>query len=98
MHQVPFTWNYFATGHGKGIVDGYGGEAKSVAYEQVLSKMGNVLLRMLQILQKFAQQIYIVLLLTFWLKSNYRNLKIWIFGVFLQKLGYTLSTCSCYEY
>ena len=73
MHQVPFTWNYFATGHGKSVVDGIGGEAKPVAYEQVLSKMGNVLFRMLQILQTFAQQIYIVLLLTFWLKSNYRK-------------------------
>lgn len=42
--------NYFATSHGKGVIDGIGGEAKSIA-----------------------QQIYIMLLLTSWLNSNYRK-------------------------
>ena len=30
QHSAKFTWDYFATGHGKGMVDGIGGEAKSM--------------------------------------------------------------------
>ena len=42
-YQVPFTWNYFATGHGKGVVDGIGREAKSIACPRILSKMISVI-------------------------------------------------------
>ena len=38
QHSAKFTWDYFATGHGKGVVDGIGGEAKSMVQQQVLSK------------------------------------------------------------
>ena len=30
QHSAKFTWDYFATGHGKGVVDEIGGEAKSM--------------------------------------------------------------------
>ena len=40
--SAKFTWDYFATGHGKGVVDGIGGEAKSMVRQQVLSKNKNV--------------------------------------------------------
>lgn len=33
-----FTWKYFATSHGKGIVDGIGGRAKSIVRTEVMSK------------------------------------------------------------
>lgn len=32
------TWKYFATSHGKGVVDGIGGSAKSLVREQVMSR------------------------------------------------------------
>ena len=41
QHSAKFTWDYFATGHGKGMVDGIGGEAKSMVRQQVLSKNKN---------------------------------------------------------
>lgn len=34
----PFQWKYFATSHGKGIVDGVGGNAKSLVRAEVMSK------------------------------------------------------------
>ena len=40
--SAKFTWDYFATGHGKGVVDGIGEEAKSMVRQQVLSKNKNV--------------------------------------------------------
>ena len=33
-----FTWKYFATSHGKGVVDGVGGRAKSLVRSAVMSK------------------------------------------------------------
>ena len=42
QHSAKFTWDYFATGHGKGLVDGTGGAAKSMVRQQVLSKNKNV--------------------------------------------------------
>ena len=33
-----FTWKYFATSHGKGVVDGIGRQAKSIVRNGVLSK------------------------------------------------------------
>ena len=41
QHSAKFTWDYFATGHGKGMVDGIGGEVKSMVQQQVLSKNKN---------------------------------------------------------
>lgn len=36
--KKPFTWKYFATSHGKGIVDGVGGRIKSIVRTSVMSK------------------------------------------------------------
>ena len=33
--NLPVSWNYFSTSHGKGIVDGIGGAAKARVREQV---------------------------------------------------------------
>ena len=33
QHSAKFTWDYFATGHGKGMVDGIGGEVKSMVQQ-----------------------------------------------------------------
>ena len=40
-HSAKFTWDYFATSHGKGMVDRIGGEVKSMVQQQVLSKNKN---------------------------------------------------------
>ena len=37
-YQRKFTWRYFATSHGKGVVDGVGGRAKSLVRTEVMSK------------------------------------------------------------
>ena len=37
-YKHQFTWKYFATGHGKGVVDGVGGLAKSLVRAEVMSK------------------------------------------------------------
>lgn len=37
-YGCKFTWKYFATSHGKGIVDGIGGRAKSIVRTEVISK------------------------------------------------------------
>ncbi|CAF4753334.1 unnamed protein product, partial [Rotaria sp. Silwood2] len=34
---IELTWNYFATSHGKGVVDGLGGTIKRLAYRAILS-------------------------------------------------------------
>ena len=45
-HSIKeFHWNFFATGHGKGVVDGIGGEAKSLVRQHVLSKTKNVVVQ-----------------------------------------------------
>lgn len=36
-YSRPFHWKYFATSHGKGIVDGIGGSAKSLVRQRVMS-------------------------------------------------------------
>ena len=36
-----FFWKYFATGHWKGVVDGIGGKAKTLAHAKVMSKGDN---------------------------------------------------------
>ena len=48
-YQHPFTWKYFATSHGKGVVDGVGGRAKSLVRQKVMSK---VMIESLYSLQK----------------------------------------------
>jgi hypothetical protein len=35
---VPISWNYFATGHGKGAVDGIGGDVKRKVWGEILSR------------------------------------------------------------
>ena len=40
--QCEIRWQYFATSHGKGVVDGIGGAAKSAVRRRVLSKSGPV--------------------------------------------------------
>ena len=37
-YNKPFTWKYFATSHGKGVVDGVGGRAKSIVRMAMMSK------------------------------------------------------------
>lgn len=39
--QVQVFWKYFATSHGKGVVDGIGGSAKSLVRKSVMSKGKN---------------------------------------------------------
>ena len=36
--QVPFTWNYFTTAHGKGVVDEICREVKIIARQQVFQQ------------------------------------------------------------
>lgn len=36
-YSRPFHWKYFATSHGKGVVDGIGGSAKSLVRQRVMS-------------------------------------------------------------
>ena len=44
-YKRNFTWKYFATSHGKGIVDGVGGSAKSIVRTAVMSKNAKMLLQ-----------------------------------------------------
>ena len=37
-YQKDFSWKYFATSHGKGVVDGVGGRAKSLVREKWMSQ------------------------------------------------------------
>ena len=39
-YKRNFSWKYFATSHGKGVVDGVGGRAKSLVRQKSLSKSG----------------------------------------------------------
>ena len=41
--STSFYLKLIGSGHGKGVVDGIGGEAKSIVCQQVLSKMKNVI-------------------------------------------------------
>ncbi len=36
-HKIFATWNFFATSHGKGVVDGIGGSVKRVVWRQILA-------------------------------------------------------------
>jgi len=40
-YNKNFQWKYFATSHGKGVVDGIGGRAKSLVRQAVMSKTAN---------------------------------------------------------
>ena len=40
-YQHPFSWKYFATSHGKGVVAGVGERAKSLVRQKVTSKGGD---------------------------------------------------------
>ena len=39
-YKRNFAWKYFATSHGKGVVDGVGGRAKSLVRQKSMSKSG----------------------------------------------------------
>ena len=39
---VPMQWNYFATSHGKGVVDGIGGTVKRIVWNAVVSRKATV--------------------------------------------------------
>jgi hypothetical protein len=41
-YQKVFRWEYFATSHGKGAVDGIGGQVKRVVWDSVRAKKTNV--------------------------------------------------------
>jgi hypothetical protein len=41
-HSVQVVWNYFATSHGKGVVDGIGGSVKGYVYRRILSGSSTV--------------------------------------------------------
>jgi hypothetical protein len=43
--QCEVEWKFFATSHGKGVVDGIGGKVKSVVRQQVLSKKNEVIVQ-----------------------------------------------------
>ena len=40
--QRTFMWKYSATSHGKGIVDGIGGNVKRLVKQKMLSQGGNI--------------------------------------------------------
>lgn len=42
LYNKPLTWKFFATSHGKGVVDGIGGNAKSVVRTKMLRQDGTV--------------------------------------------------------
>ena len=37
-HKRPFSWKYFATSHGKGVVDGIGGKSKAFVRAKIMTK------------------------------------------------------------
>ena len=43
--NLPMNWQYFATTHGKGVVDGIGGAAKSIVRQNVMSKGKNIIVQ-----------------------------------------------------
>ena len=51
-YNQQFLWKYFATSHGKGIVDGIGGRAKSLVRSKVMSQGDNRIV--VQLSQDFA--------------------------------------------
>ena len=40
--EIPISWNFFATSHGKGAVDGIGGEVKRIVRREVLAGKADV--------------------------------------------------------
>ena len=41
-HNLTITWNFFATSHGKGVVDGIGGTAKRAVWRHIQSEKAHV--------------------------------------------------------
>ena len=37
-HNLNLSWNYFATSHGKGVVDAIGGVTKRLVYQEIMTK------------------------------------------------------------
>ena len=44
-HSIDTRWQYFATSHGKGVVDGIGGSAKAGVRRKVMSKGGQCVIQ-----------------------------------------------------
>ena len=42
--QCKVSWKYFATSHGKGVVDGIGGSAKSLVRKKVMNQGKNAVI------------------------------------------------------
>ena len=42
--QCKVSWKYFATSHGKGVVDGIGGSAKSLVRKRVMNQGKNAVI------------------------------------------------------
>jgi hypothetical protein len=38
MKRIHIQWNYFATSHGKGVVDGIGGTVKRLVWNSVMTR------------------------------------------------------------
>ena len=41
-HDLKMNWNFFATSHGKGVVDGIGGTVKRAAWRHIRSNQAHV--------------------------------------------------------
>ena len=41
-HRLKIFWNFFATSHGKGPVDGFGGVVKRMATQKVIQRKVNI--------------------------------------------------------
>lgn len=44
-HEKTFFWKYFATSHGKGVIDGVGGNIKRLVREKMMSQDANVVIQ-----------------------------------------------------
>lgn len=44
-YKTPFFWKYFATSHGKGVIDGVGGNIKRLVREQMMSQNEKVVVQ-----------------------------------------------------
>lgn len=43
--QSPFFWKYFATSHGKGVIDGIGGNIKRLVREKMMSQNEHIVIQ-----------------------------------------------------
>ena len=55
--QKNMSWKCFATSHGKGVIDGIGGRAKSLVRQAVMSKANNIIVQSAQDFTKEAAKL-----------------------------------------